>query len=88
MFRVWDGKLGDGRAVEAPPMSQAWKSTLSTKITFHGTALTHNVQKETGGAVGNLERGRREGKFSYQVITLFTNIYLEYLPEYFIFNKS
>lgn len=55
---------------------------LWTSITFHNIVLVHrlnNIQKEMGGAVKILERQRREGKFSYQAITLFSILFLQFL---------
>lgn len=64
------------------------KSILCPKNPFPWHCSHPQRPKRDGGAVGNLQRGRREGKFSYQVLTLLINIYLEYFSEYFIFNKS
>lgn len=77
----------DGRTLAAPPTSHAWeRQSCHQIITFHNIVLIHrlnNVQKEMGEAVKNLERGRREGKFSYQAITLglcfFFTLFLQFL---------
>ena len=73
----------DGRTLAASPTSHACDHQSRHQIiTFHNIVLIHrlnNIQKEMGGAVKNLEGGRREGKFSYQAITLFSILFLQFL---------